>query len=187
MIRKIILLMILFLSSPGFNVAAQVSTLSEESNEQIPDSCKPVVPADTTFFPVQKPDPGVFAEPEIMPVFPGGDKAVMDFVIANAIYPETAVTDSVSGRVVLSFVVGRGGCPTKIRIIKSVREDLDNESIRVIKMLPKFIPGSTVRESPKGLYRTTVDVWYMVQFNYRLKKDTASNTFEILPGKRLKN
>lgn len=179
--------MILVLSAISFNVVAQVSTLSEESNEQIPDSCKPVVPADTTFFPVQKPELNVFSDPEIMPVFPGGDKAVMDFVIANTIYPETAVMDSVSGRVVLSFVVGRGGCPTKIRILKSVREDLDNESIRVVKMLPKFIPGSTIKEAPKGQYRTTVDVWYMVPFNYRLKKDTSSTTFEILPGKRLKN
>ena len=179
--RNFTLLLMLVLVTMKLNVAAQTSSSLNENNTQIPDSCNPVVPKDTTFFPATNTDDEVFVDYDEMPRFPGGDKAVMDFVIANTVYPETAVRDSVEGRVMVKFAVGRGGCPTKINIFKGICEDLNNESIRVIKMLPKFIPGTSVRQSPKGWYRTTVEVWYVVPFNYRLKPGTAIN--EILPKK----
>jgi TonB family protein len=178
--RYFIFLIMLVLATQT-NVAAQTSTLLNETNTQIPDSCKPVVPKDTIFYPLTNTDDKVFVTIEEMPQFPGGDKALMDFVKANTIYPATAAKDSVYGRVIVRFAVGTGGCPARVSILRGIRADLDNESIRVIKMLPKFKPGTSIRQSPKGWYRTPVDVWYMVPFNYRLKKDPAAWGIEILP------
>ena len=173
------LLMIVIFATMKFNAAAKDPSMLKEGNAQIPDSCKPVAPKDTTFFNMPSTDEIVLGDPDEMPYFPGGDKAILDFIKVNTVYPETAVRDTVSGRVTVRFAVGRGGCPTDVNILKGIREDLNNESIRVIKMLPKFKPGTTIRQTPKGWYRTPVVVWYMVPFNYSLKKGSAIN--EILP------
>jgi TonB family protein len=170
------LLLMLVFAALETNIAAQVSSSLTE-NTQIPDSCKPVVLKDTVFYRI---DNNIIGEDEL-PLFPGGDVALMNFVKANTIYPVTAVSDSVSGRVIVRFAVGTGGCPTNISILRGIREDLDKESIRVIKLLPKFKPATSIRQSPKGWYTTPVNIWYMVPFNYRLKKDPAARWPEILP------
>ena len=170
------LLMLVF-AALETNIAAQVSSTSAESNAQIPDSCKPAVPKDTVFFQI---DNNIMGEDE-MALFPGGDAALLNFVKANTVYPATAVSDSVSGRVIVRFAVGPGGCPTNINILRGIREDLDKESIRVTKLLPKFKPATSIRQSPRGWYKTPVTIWYMVPFNFSLKKDPYAKWPEILP------
>jgi TonB family protein len=171
------LLLILVFASLETNIAAHEPSTSAESNAQIPDSCKPVMPKDTVFFQIGDNVPG---QDEI-PLFPGGDVALLNFVKANTVYPATAVSDSVSGRVIVRFAVGPGGCPTNINILRGIREDLDKESIRVTKLLPRFKPATAIRQSPKGWYITPVSIWYMVPFNFRLKKDPYAKWPEILP------
>jgi hypothetical protein len=185
--NRVILKLLFLIILPAFEVSlAAQSSLQEESNVQIPDSCKPVIKNDTTFYPRIKIDPGTLVDYEEMPEFPGGEKALIAFVRANTVYPVTAIKDSVSGQVVVKFVVGTGGCPADFSILKGIREDLDNESIRVARRLPKFRPGSTVMDSPKGLYRTNVKVWYIVTFKYRLKESPDEKGIIILPRKEAK-
>jgi TonB family protein len=172
---------ILILSTLSISLTAQSTSFLEENAIQIPDSCNPVGPKDTIFYPEINFDSGTFIETEEMPVFPGGDRAVVDFIKKYTIYPATAIRDSVSGRVVVKFVVGTGGCPTDFSILRGIRWDLDNEAIRVVKLLPKFVPGKQFQKSSKGLYWGTGNFWIVVPFNFSFINNPATSEIFILP------
>jgi periplasmic protein TonB len=96
-----------------------------------------------------------------MPVFPGGDEALLKFIAENTHYPEQAKANSIQGRVIVRFMVKADGTVSDVSIMKSIDPLLDNESIRVVSLLPKFTPGK--------LNGVSVPVWYMVPITYALK------------------
>lgn len=73
--------------------------------------------------------------------FPGGDVALFSFLHRNLRYPEQAQIDSIQGRVIVRFVVNEEGSIEQVSIAKSVSEELDQEAVRVIKLMPKWEPG----------------------------------------------
>jgi len=75
------------------------------------------------------------------PEFPGGKSKMTNFIHENLNYPKKAFKDKVEGRVILSFIVDKSGDIRDIVIIKSVREDIDNEAIRLFKTMPKWLPA----------------------------------------------
>ena len=76
------------------------------------------------------------------PSFPGGQQALLDFLRQNVNYPEQAKKDSIEGRVVVGFVIDTDGSITDPKIVKSVHPLLDAEALRVVKLMPKWEPGS---------------------------------------------
>lgn len=86
-------------------------------------------------------DSKVYTWVETPPRFPGGDNAMIQFMQAHLHYPQKEMTDSIEGRVLLKFEVTEDGSVTDVHVIKSVNPVLDAEAVRVVKMLPKFIPG----------------------------------------------
>ncbi|MBR3726925.1 MAG: energy transducer TonB [Prevotella sp.] len=97
---------------------------------------------ETVAQPEPKPEPEkVFEVVEQMPSFPGGDKALMDFLSNNVKYPVVAQENGVQGRVVISFVVEKDGSITDVRVVRSVDPSLDKEAARVVKSMPRWIPG----------------------------------------------
>ncbi|GEM_PF-1389857 len=145
---------------------------SKKQNADRNDSVK----IDTFFFEI--PDTGLYKGAFInfdeMPVFPGGEKAMVNYILKNTIYPETAVKDSVEGKVVLLFSIDVDGTTGDFKVYKTVREDIDNECIRVIKEMPLWKPGSTVRRADKGLYRTKVKCYYTIGMNFSLSNEDKS-------------
>lgn len=83
----------------------------------------------------------VFDVVEQMPSFPGGMGAMMQYLSSNIKYPKEAEKKGIQGRVLLSFIVQTDGSITDVRISKSVDPSLDKEAIRVVKSMPKWIPG----------------------------------------------
>jgi len=78
---------------------------------------------------------------EQMPSFKGGESALMNY-LKNAIhYPAIAEENGIQGRVVCTFVVERDGSITDDKVARSVDPSLDKEATRVIKSMPKWIPG----------------------------------------------
>ena len=78
---------------------------------------------------------------EQMPSFKGGESALMNY-LKNAIhYPAIAEENGIQGRVVCTFVVERDGSITDVKVARSVDPSLDKEATRVIKSMPKWIPG----------------------------------------------
>ena len=77
---------------------------------------------------------------EILPQFPGGDKALMEFLKKEVRQPDEA--KDVKGKVVISVIVETSGELTHFKVARSVHPALDKEALRVAKMMPKWIPGS---------------------------------------------
>ena len=77
---------------------------------------------------------------EILPQFPGGDKALMEFLKKEVRQPDEA--KDVKGKVVISLIVETSGELTHFKVARSVHPALDKEALRVAKMMPKWIPGS---------------------------------------------
>ena len=77
---------------------------------------------------------------EIPPQFPGGDKALMEFLKKEVRQPDEA--KDVKGRVVIGLTVETSGELTHFKVARSVHPALDKEALRVAKMMPKWIPGS---------------------------------------------
>ena len=118
--------------------------------------------------PVSKEVPTIiFTVVEEMPVFPGGDKALMEFIYKNVVYPKEAKDKNIQGKVITRFVVKADGSVGDIQVLKGVDPLLDSESIRVLKLLPKWQPGKQ-----GGL---PVDVWYSIPITYNLAPNGLMN------------
>ena len=96
-----------------------------------------------------------------MPMFPGGDAALLKYIAENTIYPDSAKAQNIEGRVIVRFAVTTEGTVSMTSILKGVSPDLDNEALRVVKSLPKFKPGKQGGR--------VVPVWYMVPITFTLK------------------
>jgi len=86
--------------------------------------------------------PVEYSEIDVKPSFNGGDaNEFAVWVNAHLQYPDTAKDDCIQGRVVVQFTIGADGVIRDIQVLRSVREDLDAETVRVISSSPKWIPG----------------------------------------------
>jgi TonB family protein len=86
-------------------------------------------------------EPEVYTVVEVMPQFPGGNEAMMQFIRDNLVYPEMAKEVGVQGKVICNFTVGKDGEVYDVNVLRGIGYGCDQEAIRVIKMMPKWIPG----------------------------------------------
>lgn len=103
----------------------------------------------------------VFDVVEQMPSFPGGQGALMQWLSSNIKYPVIAAENGVQGRVIVQFVVEKDGSVTDVRVAKSVDPSLDKEAARVVKAMPKWIPGKQNGSAVRVKY--TVPVTFKLQ------------------------
>ena len=78
---------------------------------------------------------------EVMPEYPGGEKALMKFLAENTQYPDMLRENGIGGRVVTQFTVNEDGSISDIGIVRSPAPGFDKEVVRVIKILKPFKPG----------------------------------------------
>ena len=83
----------------------------------------------------------IFEVVEQPPSYPGGDAALMEYLNNNISYPAIAQEMNIQGKVTCSFVVGKDGSIQDVRVERSVDGSLDKEAVRVIKSMPRWIPG----------------------------------------------
>ena len=112
-----------------------------------------------TQAPVEEEKPYVAVEQ--MPQFPGGDTELLSFIAKNLHYPTIAQENGVQGKVYIRFVVSKSGTVQGVTVLKSLDPYCDKEAIRVIKMLPKWIPGRQ-----NGI---NVPVYYTVPITFKLQ------------------
>ena len=103
----------------------------------------------------------VFDVVEQMPSFPGGPSALFEYLSKNIKYPVVAEENGIQGRVIVSFVVERDGSITDVRVVKSVDPSLDKEAQRVVKSMPRWIPGKQNGSAVRVKY--TVPVTFRLQ------------------------
>ena len=102
----------------------------------------------------------VFRAVEQMPVFPGGDAALMKYIDSHLQYPPTAMENGIQGRVIVQFVVTKTGKIGDVKVVRGVDSALDAEAVRLTKSLPDFIPGR--------LHGQPVNVWYTLPITFKL-------------------
>ena len=79
--------------------------------------------------------------PDIKAEYPGGTEAFLQFLFKNINYPQKALDEDIHGTVIIGFTVKVDGTIDEIEIIQSVHESLDNEAIRLIKLMDKWTPA----------------------------------------------
>ena len=79
--------------------------------------------------------------PEMFPQFPGGHIALFEYLSKNIKFPKSKENEDVKVRVVTTFTVEKDGSITHAKIVRSQGEAFDNEALRVINGMPKWIPG----------------------------------------------
>ena len=94
------------------------------------------------FTGVGLPDTTVFTIVEHQPEFPGGSDALKEYLLKNVQYPADAQKAGIKGRVFVSFVVEIDGSLTNSQLLKGLGYGCDEEAIRVIKAMPRWLPGS---------------------------------------------
>ena len=86
-------------------------------------------------------DDKVYEVCEQIPIFEGGDAALLKYLRENLKYPDKTKDRGVQGRLVIGFIVEKDGSLTDVKVLRPVDIDLDAEVLRVIKGMPKWIPG----------------------------------------------
>ena len=96
---------------------------------------------------------------EQMPQFPGGEQKLLKFIQDNLKYPNTE--SCVQGRVIVRFVVTKTGSIENIEVVRSLEPSFDKEAVRVIKLMPKWIPGKQ-----NGV---NVSVYFTLPINFKIQ------------------
>lgn len=112
---------------------ADVKGTDEENGVDIAELNNMIVEEDTTSQP--------FFIVEQMPEFPGGEAALRKYLAASIKYPVIATENGIQGKVFVNFVVEANGGISNVKVTRGVDSSLDKEAVRVVKSMPKWIPG----------------------------------------------
>ena len=94
--------------------------------------------------------------PDIWPSFPGGDTALMKYLSANIEYPKKAKYTRTQGIVYIEFIVGRDGEIEDAKVLRGIGLGCDEEALRVVDQMPKWIPGKQKGHPVKVRFRLPV-------------------------------
>lgn len=97
----------------------------------------------------------------IVPQYPGGIMALNTFLRENIMYPKKALRKDVAGRVIIKFTVNKDGVIEHPFIVKSVHPLLDSETLRVVRLMPKWNPAT--------INGVQVSVLFNLPINFKLE------------------
>lgn len=86
-------------------------------------------------------EPVIFTVVEEMPSFPGGEKAMKEYLYNNLVFPKFANEAGISGTVYVSFVVSKDGSVKNAKVLRGIGGGCDEEALRVVNSMPDWLPG----------------------------------------------
>ncbi len=100
----------------------------------------------------------IFVFPEVLPTYPGGDKALRTFIQENLVYPKDAKEEGIRGTVYIQFVIEKDGSISNVNIVRSIDNGgkCDKEAVRIVSMMPKWEPGKMRGEAVRSRYAVPV-------------------------------
>lgn len=98
----------------------------------------------------------VYEEVEEMPEFVGGENTMYQYIASNIVYPYLARERNISGTVYVSFIIEKDGSISNVSILKGIGGGCDEEAIRVVKNMPKWIPGKEKRNPVRVRYNLPI-------------------------------
>jgi protein TonB len=99
---------------------------------------------------------GIATVIDVYPRFPGGDESRLAFLKRNVKYPLAAMQAGVQGVVVVVFIIERDGTLSNIQIERGIGGGCDEESARVVKMMPLWEPGKRQGKAVRVMVRMPV-------------------------------
>lgn len=104
---------------------------------------------------------GLYSEVEVMPKFKGGDiNKFREWIQKKTRYTETAIINSVHGKVYITFIVENDGSVSNVKVAKGVDPLIDDEAVKAVRSSPKWSPGKQ-----RGI---AVRVAYIIMLNFEL-------------------
>lgn len=98
----------------------------------------------------------IFGAAEEMPSFPGGEKALMQYIKDNTYYPEEMCEGAAQGRVMVGFVINEDGSISDVKILRSLTPECDEVAVKIVKGMPKWNPGKQNGKAVKTKYTVPV-------------------------------
>lgn len=100
---------------------------------------------------------GVYTVSDVMPAFPGGNKAMRNYLAKNVKYPKADLEKNLQGRAVVQFVVEPDGSLTDVKAVRSSSAAMGEEAVRVLKNSPKWKPGKVNGKPVRAQYNVPVN------------------------------
>lgn len=102
----------------------------------------------------------VFEVAEVSPEYPGGMEKLYEFLANNIKFPEISSDGQTQGKVYVTFVISETGTVQNVEILKSLDSLLEAEVLRVIKLMPSWIPGKINDENVKVRFTLPINIHY---------------------------
>lgn len=94
---------------------------------------------------------------QVQPEFPGGPDSLQSFLKKNLTYPDSAKYNRIQGRVYIGFLVDKKGRIKDEKVLSGVNELLNNEALRVVRLMPEWKPGTAGGNAVSVQYILPVD------------------------------
>ena len=91
-----------------------------------------------------------------MPSFPGGEKALMQYIKDNTYYPRELCEGAAQGRVMVGFVINEDGSISDVKVLRSLTPELDEVAVKIVKDMPRWNPGKQNGKAVKTKYTVPV-------------------------------
>jgi periplasmic protein TonB len=116
-------------------------TLPVDNTEVNTEGLVTNVPVEVTTAPIAVNVPEIFVVAEVMPVYEGGQQAMIKFLSKKIKYPAVAERNKTEGTVYVSFVVSSTGTVTDVKVVKGISRECDAEAVRVVAMMNQWKAG----------------------------------------------
>jgi len=93
------------------------------------------------------------------PIYPGGRKAMKDFILNNLIYPSSAIQNNIEGVVFLKYEINHKGIVNKSKVVHSLGFGCDEEAKRLVKLLKFKVPKS---RNIKALFHKSIKITFKI-------------------------
>lgn len=112
---------------------------------------------------------------DLMPEYPRGEQALYQYLSETISYPETATKNGIEGLVKVKFVVDEYGSIDDVKTTNiRIGYGLEEEAVRVIKMMPPWKPGKNDGKSVKVYFQ--IPIRFALPKEEKAKNATPSNT-----------
>ncbi len=184
----------------GRGVAVQVTSADKpaiSADKSVASASKPAASSNQLAMnvspAVESPASVVYDCVEQMPYFPGGDRALMEFIKTNMRYPDLALEYGATGRVITTFRVDSLGYTSNYKVVKmmklkydtlrlsqesaerqqqlkeQIEQQLGEESLRILSLMPRWTPGK-ILDRP-------VNVKYFVPVTFQATEEERQTFF----------
>jgi TonB family protein len=113
----------------------------------------------------------VYLTVDQMPELRGGEEWLIKFIQSNVVYPEYARKNKIAGTVYIDFVVDKLGNVTNVKLRRGVEKSVDDEALRVVRLIPSYTPGY--------LNGNPVNVQYTIPIRFNLGKPNKKDKPKI--------